>query len=71
MNNKALKIISVVMGIFLSSSLLSGAGVGFSTWYPAPRGISVLLVSIGCGVALVRFIYLIIKFIFGRPLRGS
>ena len=71
MNDKVIKIISVILGIFLSSSLLSGAGVGFSTWYPAPRGISVLLVSISCGIVLVRLIYLIIKFSLGKPQKGS
>lgn len=66
MNDKALKLISVVIGIFLSASLLSGAGVGFSSWYPAPSGISVLLVSITCSVCIVRFLYFLIKLFFGN-----
>lgn len=67
MNDKTLKLISVVIGIFLAPSLLSGAGVGFSTWYPAPRGISVLLVSISSSVCIVRFLYFLIKLFFRKP----
>ncbi|TQI80574.1 hypothetical protein FHU10_4553 [Serratia fonticola] len=55
--------LSVLMGVFLSASLLSGAGVGASLWYAAPKSLSTLLVSIASGIFITRLIYRVLSYI--------
>ncbi|RWR01709.1 hypothetical protein ED28_11835 [[Pantoea] beijingensis] len=50
-----IKGVIIFISVFISASLLKGAGVGFESWYAAPENLSKALVTIlsMCAVAKI------------------
>ena len=61
---RTIQLLSIFLGIFISSTLISGAGVEFPDWYKAPESISRPLIVIICFVGVTRFFLFILNYIF-------
>ncbi|MFC3949492.1 hypothetical protein [Serratia entomophila] len=55
---------STMAGIIVAASLLSGAGVAFTTFYAAPKNLSVFVITIIFVLAIVKLFDMAIKFCF-------
>ena len=62
----AIKIISIILGMLLGASILSGSSISIQTWYSAPYEFSVLLISIIVPISLMIFIHRILMFAFRK-----
>ncbi len=60
-----IKILSVLLGVFLGASLLSGSSISCASWYSAPPELSRLLISIIVPLSIMLFMKKILNFIFG------
>lgn len=59
-----IKILSVLLGVFLGASLLSGSSISCPSWYSAPPELSNLLISIIVPLSIMLFMKKILNFIF-------
>ena len=65
--NTFYSVISVIVGLVLSSMFLSGAGVEASYFYSAPERISKLVVSVIFSIGFIIVIHKVICAIFKKP----
>jgi flagellar biosynthesis protein FliQ len=65
--NKLYGIVSVVIGLVLSSIFLAGAGIEANHFYSAPERISKLFVSVFFSIAMIIVIHKFIGTILKKP----
>lgn len=58
------KIGAIIIGLFLSSFFLSGAGVSKDYLYSAPENLSKIVVSIWFSISIILVIYKLICYLF-------
>ncbi|AUX93126.1 hypothetical protein C2E15_08545 [Mixta gaviniae] len=66
MKTEIINAIRIFVGILFASSLLSGAGVMFNSWYSLPRDFSNFFVMIFCMLGVIVTIQKITDFIFHK-----
>lgn len=65
--NTLYKIVSVILGLVLSSMFLSGAGIEVSYFYSAPERISKLVVSLLFSICFIIVLHKVICAMFKQP----
>jgi len=60
---------STIVGIIVAASLLSGAGVAFTTFYAAPKNLSVFVITIIFVLAIVKIFDIATKLCFPNTSR--
>lgn len=61
---KTYKILAIIIGLLLSSFLLSGAGVTHDYLYSAPENLSKFIVSIWFSISMILVIYKFLCYLF-------
>ncbi|CAI0702955.1 Uncharacterised protein [Serratia ficaria] len=61
---KTYKIVAIIIGLFLSSFLLAGAGVSNDYLYSAPENLSKFIVSIWFSISIILTVYKLLYYLF-------